>query len=300
MKKLLLCSLLALSVGLYTSAQVNLLQNGDMEEQGAWIVSQGNLDDSIAFEFGSTENTLNGGVGGNLALKQTQWQEVATNITIYQALDLVGGEEYLWSCAMRDLSTHGECWWIKYVWIALEPIDGTDPEEEDIAFMHPWFDGKIFNFDGLFDTCTAAIAAESKDNIFIPEADGTYYVGLNVGTCILDAGDYHVLFDEVAMIDQDAVSLNSVINADKSNTLELHPNPATERIDFTYTIGNHGNVELSLINILGHEVASVTIDAKSAGTYSETFDCSELTDGLYYGILRVNNTITTKKVIIVK
>lgn len=299
MKELLLCLLLVLFVGFYASAQVNLIQNGDMEEQGAWKVSQGNLSDTITYDFGSTDYTVDGGDGGNLDISVKAIGTDNTNLTVYQALDLVAGKEYLWSCAMRDLSIDHACWWIKYVWIALEPVGGTDPDEEDIAVMHEWLDGKIYGFNGLFDTCTAAIAAESKDNTFVPEANGTYYIGINMGTCD-NTGTYHFVIDEVAMIDQDAgTSINSQF-ADIGNTLKLHPNPATNIIDFTFTISNYGDVELSLIDILGHQVASLSIASLDEGTYTESFHCSSLTEGMYYGILRANKTIVTKKAIIVK
>jgi len=302
MKKILLSLVLASSIVFYVSAQRNLLENGDMEEQGAWKIAQQDSLDEIWYEFGSTENTVNGGVGGNLAIKHEPANEDGDNIMFYQALDLVGGEEYLWHCAMRDLTTEdGDCWWIKYVWVALEPTDGSDPDEEDIAVMHPWLpnDGTIYGFNGLFDTCTVAIAAESKTNIFIPEADGIYYVGINFGTCF-DTGSYHFIIDEIAMIDQDAPSGINTQLSDNSITLNLYPNPATTNIDFTYSISKYSEVELSLINILGHEVAILTNEPRIKGIYTESFDCSNLANGVYYGVLKANNTIITKKIIVLK
>jgi hypothetical protein len=302
MKKILLTLLLASSIVLCASAQVNLLKNGDMEEQGAWGIAQGNLLDTIWYEFGSTENTVNGGKGGNLVMKQSPVDSTVDNITIFQALDLVGGEEYQWHCAMRDLSDHGDCWWIKYVWVGLEPWDGEDPDEEDIAFMHPWMGGgerTIWGFNGLFDTCTNSIAAASRDNIFIPEVDGTYYVGINFGTCY-DTGDYHFIIDEVAMIDQDSVA--SAINqfADNGTSLTVYPNPAKTIIHFACSINEYSDVELRLFNILGQEVATITKQSDYKGTFKESFDCSNLADGMYYGILKANNTIIKQKIIILK
>jgi hypothetical protein len=299
MKKILLSLVLLTAIGFYGSAQVNLLQNSDMEAQGAWQVSQGNLLDQITVTFGSTENTINGGEGANLKMNVKAKGSANTNLSVYQALDLVGGEEYEWSCAMRDLSTDHDCWWIKFVYFELEPTDDTDPAEIDIARMHPWMEGKIFNFNGLFDTCTAAIAAESKNTIFIPPADGIYYVGINLGTCD-SIGDYHFLVDEVKFIDPDATSAVNSKSINHSNTLKLYPNPASTNIDFTYSLSNYGDVELSLVNILGHEVAAVTRASQSKGIHKESFDCSDLKNGMYYGILRANNEMITKKVIIIK
>jgi len=303
MKKILLCLGLASLIGFSISAQVNLLKNGDMEEQGAWKVAQENSLDLISYTFGSTDNTVNGGVGANLEIKHKPLDAANSNLTIYQELDLVGGEEYLWSCAMRDMSNHGDCWWTKYVWIALEPVDGADVDEQGIAQMHEWLAGKSYDFNGLFDTCTAAIVAESKTNIFIPEADGIYYVGINFGNCIdTDTGSYHVIIDEIAMIDQDSVAISGINTqlSDNGNTLSFYPNPATTNVNFTYSLSENCDVELTLINILGSEVATLINDSKLQGIYTESFDCSNLVDGVYYGVLKANNTIITRKFVVSK
>lgn len=303
MKKILL-GLLASLLVVSLSAQVNLLKNGNMEEQGEWNTAmQDAVLPPILFEFVSTANTVNGGDGGNLAITYTPdaGQTTNQNLTVYQALDMKGGEEYLWSCAMRDLSSDGyDCWWIKYVWVALEPTDGSDPDEQDIAGMHEWLDGKILGFDGLFDTCTAAIAAESKTNIFVPEADGIYYVGINMGNCSA-AGKYEFIIDEIAMIDQDAEPIAVEPQYDnKGNSLSVYPNPARTTINLTYTIRENSDVKLSVINMLGQEVATVSKESKAKGTYTERFDCSNLTDGMYYGLLKVGNTLVKKKIMVLK
>lgn len=298
MKKIVL-SLLASLLVFSLSAQPNLLLNGDMEEQGAWEISQGITTDPISYTFGSTENTVNGGEGANLAIKMKAQYSATTNFTAYQELNLIGGKEYEWSCAMRDLTTDHTCWWIKYVWIALEPVDDNDPDEETIWQMHEWMgDNKILGFDGLMDTCTAGIPAESKTNIFIPEADATYYVGINFGTCD-SIGDYHFIVDEISMVDPNAVGINPA-EYDDGNTFKVYPNPATTTINFSYNVRENSDVELTLINILGQEIKSVFRDTRGPGTYKETLDCSNLTNGMYYGVLRMNEGVIKKKILILR
>jgi hypothetical protein len=300
MKKILLSLVLVSSIGFYISAQVNLLKNGDFEEQGAWKVCQGNLLDTIWYEFGSTENTVNGGVGANLAIKHTGLDGPQDNLTVYQALNLVGGEEYLFSCAVRDMSTAYECWWMKYCWIALEPVAGSDVDEQDICALHEWMDPEPYGFNGLLDTFSLGIAHESKTNIFVPEADDIYFVGINFGTCDSTI-EYHWIVDEIALIDQDSVAsgINTPVS-DNLNTLDVYPNPATTNIDFTFSISKYSEVELSLINILGHEVAVLTNEPRIKGIYNESFDCSNLANGVYYCVLKVNKKIITKKIILLK
>ena len=307
MKKNLL-SLLSVFIVFSVSAQVNLLKNGNMEEEGDWIVTHGNIQDLISYEFGSTDNDVNGGEGGNLAIKHTPTVPENCNITFHQALDLVGGEEYLWHCAMRDLSPVLEnCWWASYCWYELEPVDADDGEENEIAWMNEWQHKDVGRgFNGLLDTVPAMMQDTTPTNIFIPQEDGIYYVGINVGTCIDPPtspiiADVHFIFDEIAMIDQDADNTAVRPQVDKKgNSLNVYPNPAATTIRFKYTVTENSVVELSLINILGQEVAHVFKDSRSEGTYRESFDCSNLTDGMYYGVLRINDGVIKKKILILK
>ena len=152
----------------------------------------------------------------------------------------------------------------------------------------------------MWDTATACIKAESKDNIFIPEASGIYYVGINMGNCNA-TGKYHFLIDEVKMIDQDAIPSAVGPQVDeKGNSLSVYPNPATTAINFSYTVTENSMVELSLINILGQEVAHVFKDTRTEGSYRVSLDCSDLTNGMYYGMLKVNNAIIKKKIMVLK
>ena len=295
MKKILLSLVLVSAIGFYTSAQLNLLNNGDCEEQGDWIISQENLLDPVSYEFGSTENTVAGGVGGNLAIKHQPSDPANHNIVIYQAVNLVGGEEYIWSCVMRDLSPNlGDCWWASYSWMATQPVDGSDVDETEFGWMNEW-QFKTPGFNGALDTFHV------ESNIFVPEADAVYYVGVNVGACILAAqANLHFIFDEIELIDPDATSGINTSLSENGNALNLYPNPASTYMNFTFSISKNSKVELRLIDILGHEVATITNESRTKGTYTETFDCSDLADGVYYGVLNANNTTVTKKIIVLK
>jgi hypothetical protein len=289
------------------SAQVNLLKNANMEEEGDWIVVHGNVSDLIDYEFGSTDNDVNGGEGGNLAIKHTATVADASNITFYQALDLVAEEEYLWSCAFRDLSPNLEnCWWASYCWYELEPVDGEDGDEHEIVWMNEWQHKDVGEgFNGLLDTVPAMMQDTVETNVFIPVEDGVYYVGINVGTCITGGGsiiaDIHFIYDEIALIDQDAIPSAVSPQVDtRGNSLSVYPNPAHTTIRFNYTISENSVAELSLINILGQEVAHVFKDSRSEGTYRESLDCSNLSDGMYYGVLKVNDSVIKKKILVIK
>jgi len=295
MKKILLCLGLIISTYAFVSAQANLFKNSHFEEQGAWLIVQQNPDSIVPYVFGSTDNTVLGGEGGNLEIKFVP-EAPNSQIFIYQGVEVVADKEYLFNLAFRDLSAElSDCWWFAYFYSLLEPVDGTDIEEETFNRMNAW----EFTTPGFNGTLDTALAAATDGNIVTFAETGTVYMGICVGVCAT-TGDFHFVMDEIEFIDPDAVSGINTQVADKGNTLSFYPNPASTDIDFTYSISRNSNVELSLINILGQEVATLINNSKLQGTYTESFDCSNLADGVYYGVLKVNNAIITKKIIVSK
>ena len=296
MKKILLSlALIAFSFA-YVAAQANLIKNSNCEEQGAWMVVNVDQDTGkIVPTFGSTVNTVLGGEGGNLEIKYVPTAGFTKGeVTIYQPVEVVMDEEYLFNGAMHDLSADvGNCYWIKYIWVGLEPIDGASPEENDLCAVHPWGAGYP-GFNGTMDT-----AFNNESNVVTFPETGTIYIGINFGTCS-DEGDFTIVFDELELIDQDAVSGINTRVADKGNTLSFYPNPASTRAILTYSVSENSDVKLTLVNILGSEVATLINDSKLQGTYTESFDCSNLANGIYYGVLKANNAIITKKIIVSK
>ena len=79
-----------------------------------------------------------------------------------------------------------------------------------------------------------------------------------------------------------------------------YPNPFNPSTVINYSIPESGLVTLKVFNVLGQEVAELVNDVKSAGTYSASFDASELTTGIYVYTIHVDNYTDTKKMMLVK
>ncbi len=79
-----------------------------------------------------------------------------------------------------------------------------------------------------------------------------------------------------------------------------YPNPFNPTTTISYHISQPGLVNLKIYDMLGREV-TVLVDAeKPAGRYSIEFDGSKLASGIYIYQLRVNDYLTSKKMLLLK
>jgi hypothetical protein len=301
MKRYTLLIALALLTGYQVFAQANLFKNVDFGEQGEWKVVQGVVDHPFTVEFGSEEFEVIGEPGPNLLVTHTTTDE--EQVFIYQAIELIAEKEYTFSLAIRNLSAEDACWWCHIFTSDVEPADGNDVTETTIAGFDAWtaeyapFAAE--GWEGLIDTFQTA---NRTDNIFIPTYDGIHYLGINVGSCA-GTGDHIFVFDNFALIDPDLPPENTGIDdqtSGKNYLLSFYPNPASKNLRITYRLDKRSDVEITLINSLGQTVATLTDDSQAIGVHRKSFDCSDLADGLYYGIMQTDNTTLTKKVIITK
>src|ERR1035437_4050043 len=77
--------------------------------------------------------------------------------------------------------------------------------------------------------------------------------------------------------------------------LAISPNPT-----INYQIPKPGLVTLKVYDILGREVTTLVNENKIAGTYDFTFNASRFTSGVYIYQLRVNDFVSSKKMILLK
>ncbi|RCK77343.1 MAG: alkaline phosphatase-like protein [Ignavibacteriae bacterium] len=79
-----------------------------------------------------------------------------------------------------------------------------------------------------------------------------------------------------------------------------YPNPFNPKTTINFSLPNSGFVKLSIINILGQEVATLVNDQMEAGTYSVDFDASQFTSGVYFYKIIANNFVDVKKMILTR
>lgn len=78
------------------------------------------------------------------------------------------------------------------------------------------------------------------------------------------------------------------------------PNPFNSSTNIEFTTLQTGHVNLAVYNIMGQHVATLINEPRLGGTYTVNFDASGLASGVYVYSLRVGNSITTRKMTLLK
>ena len=79
-----------------------------------------------------------------------------------------------------------------------------------------------------------------------------------------------------------------------------YPNPFNPATTITYQLPKNGSVTLKIYDMLGKEVKTLVNEQKEMGGYTVQFDASSLASGMYVYQLRVNDFVSTKKMLLLK
>lgn len=98
-----------------------------------------------------------------------------------------------------------------------------------------------------------------------------------------------------------------VLNIDGTGSLptkielnQNYPNPFNPSTVIDYTLAETGETGLSIFNSMGQKVAQLVDEVKPTGTYSVTWDASNVASGIYYYRLQSNEQVVTKKMTLIK
>jgi photosystem II stability/assembly factor-like uncharacterized protein len=86
----------------------------------------------------------------------------------------------------------------------------------------------------------------------------------------------------------------------KFNLAQNYPNPFNPETNIKYQITNNSYVDLKVYDILGKEVSTLVSEFKTAGYYDVKFSGNNLSTGVYFYKLKVNNFISVKKMLLIK
>lgn len=97
-----------------------------------------------------------------------------------------------------------------------------------------------------------------------------------------------------------SVSPNQIPIAKNISLLQNYPNPFNPNTMIHYQVHEPGAIKLTMHNLLGQEIETLVNETKNEGNYSVTFNGNNLPSGVYYYSLRSNNTVLTKKCLLMK
>jgi hypothetical protein len=85
-----------------------------------------------------------------------------------------------------------------------------------------------------------------------------------------------------------------------STIMSNYPNPFNPSTTISFTLGNAGNVNLTVYDVNGREVANLVNGYRQAGAQAVTFDGSNLASGVYMYKLNANGQTSIAKMILMK
>lgn len=84
------------------------------------------------------------------------------------------------------------------------------------------------------------------------------------------------------------------------NLDQNYPNPFNPITTISFALPESGYTELKVYDINGNEAAELIKEFKNAGNHSVVFNASELSSGVYFYTIKVNNFTATKRMVLVK
>jgi hypothetical protein len=79
-----------------------------------------------------------------------------------------------------------------------------------------------------------------------------------------------------------------------------YPNPFNLSTKITYSVDQPCHVKLSVYNVMGQEVVTLVNKAMNAGSHSVTFNGQDLSSGIYFYRMQINDRIITKPMMLTK
>jgi hypothetical protein len=99
----------------------------------------------------------------------------------------------------------------------------------------------------------------------------------------------------------------TVMSVDKPDELpsgysleQNYPNPFNPSTKIKYTVKESGLVTINLFDVFGREIRKLVNTVQPSGNYEITFDAKDLTSGVYYYKININEFIATKKMLLMK
>jgi hypothetical protein len=113
--------------------------------------------------------------------------------------------------------------------------------------------------------------------------------GANRKFTIKNGLQYSMNYNDTA-VKKTNISSGIAGNDEVLNRINLFPNPASGQVHISYNMVKAGNLSIKVYNILGSEVKNLLAENENPGSKKNTFDISDLNNGLFFYVIQVNGT----------
>jgi len=96
------------------------------------------------------------------------------------------------------------------------------------------------------------------------------------------------------------VSVNDPVINNSFYISQNYPNPFNPSTTINYSLSSFAKVSLKVYNLLGQKVADLVNSEQAAGNYSVEFNAKDLSSGVYFYTINLNNFTQTKKMLLIK
>jgi uncharacterized repeat protein (TIGR01451 family) len=86
--------------------------------------------------------------------------------------------------------------------------------------------------------------------------------------------------------------------ANSTSDVTVYPNPFSSITTIAYSVKQDATVELNVINLLGQQIALIDGGNKTSGNHSIQWNAENIAPGIYVLVLKVNDQVSTKKLIV--
>jgi len=165
------------------------------------------------------------------------------------------------------------------------------------ACFPPWLDSIATTPDFGSSPLDPGESRELSLHVTAVNNDSTAYFQLQAGTFSNPTDRIIVNFTATTI----PVSVDEENNAfNNYNLVQNYPNPFNPTTMINYNVGEPGLVQLKVYNVLGVEVATLVNEQQYSGNYLIDFNALNLSSGVYFYSLTVNNFTQTRKMILEK
>lgn len=86
----------------------------------------------------------------------------------------------------------------------------------------------------------------------------------------------------------------------KKNSIMNYPNPFNPSTKISYQLKDAGEVVIELYDMLGKKIKTLVSSVKEQGKYSVSFNGAGLPSGIYILLMKINNKVITRKIVLTK